>query len=42
MKNSSHNRSNRRLRPVEGLLFDLDGTLALSDRSFSLNFSQKE
>jgi 4-nitrophenyl phosphatase len=35
MKNSSHNRSNGQLRPVDGLLFDLDGTLALSDRSFS-------
>jgi 4-nitrophenyl phosphatase len=34
MKNSSHHRSDGRLRPVEGLLFDLDGTLALSDRSF--------
>jgi HAD superfamily hydrolase (TIGR01450 family) len=35
MKNSSQNRRDGRLRPVEGLVFDLDGTLVLSDRSFS-------
>jgi 4-nitrophenyl phosphatase len=32
MKSSSQN---GRLRPVEGLMFDLDGTLVLGDRSFS-------
>lgn len=32
MKNSSQ-KSSGRLRPVEGLVFDLDGTLVLSDRS---------
>lgn len=37
MKNNlPHSRStNGRLRPVEGLVFDLDGTLVLSDRSLS-------
>ncbi|HXZ42085.1 MAG TPA: HAD hydrolase-like protein [Terriglobales bacterium] len=35
MKNSSNNSKGRRLRPVEGFLFDLDGTLVLSDRSLS-------
>jgi 4-nitrophenyl phosphatase len=34
MKNSSNSRG-RRLRPVEGFVFDLDGTLVLSDRSLS-------
>jgi len=33
MRNRSSN--SRRLRPVEGFLFDLDGTLVLSDRSLS-------
>jgi HAD superfamily hydrolase (TIGR01450 family) len=33
MKNNSHNRSNGQLRAVTGLMFDLDGTLVLSDRS---------
>jgi len=35
MKNKSQNGRDGRLRPVEGLVFDLDGTLVLSDRSFS-------
>jgi 4-nitrophenyl phosphatase len=35
MKNSSSNSGDRRLRPVEGFVFDLDGTLVLSDRSLS-------
>jgi len=35
MKNSSHNRDGWRLRPVEGFVFDLDGTLVLSDRSLN-------
>ena len=35
MKNKSRNGTDGRLRPVEGLMFDLDGTLVLSDRSFS-------
>jgi HAD superfamily hydrolase (TIGR01450 family) len=35
MKSSSRNSRNGRLRPVEGLVFDLDGTLVLSDRSLS-------
>jgi len=35
MRNRSSNRKNSQLRPVKGLLFDLDGTLVLSDRSFS-------
>ena len=35
MKNKSQNGRDGRLRPVEGLMFDLDGTLVLSDRSFS-------
>jgi 4-nitrophenyl phosphatase len=33
MKNSSHLRRDGQLRPVQGWLFDLDGTLVLSDRS---------
>jgi 4-nitrophenyl phosphatase len=35
MKDSSQNNRDGRLRPVEGLVFDLDGTLVLSDRSLS-------
>jgi len=35
MRSGSQNGSQGRLRPVEGLMFDLDGTLVLSDRSFS-------
>jgi len=35
MKSGSPNGRDGRLRPVEGLMFDLDGTLVLSDRSFS-------
>ncbi|MBO0911261.1 MAG: HAD hydrolase-like protein [Acidobacteria bacterium] len=35
MKTNSHHRDGRRLRPVEGIMFDLDGTLVLSDRSLN-------
>jgi 4-nitrophenyl phosphatase len=35
MKDSSRRRRDGQLRPVEGLVFDLDGTLVLSDRSLS-------
>jgi len=35
MKSNSQNDRNGRIRAVEGLMFDLDGTLVLSDRSFS-------
>ncbi len=35
MKKRSQDSRNGRLKPVEGLLFDLDGTLVLSDRSLS-------
>lgn len=35
MNGRSRNRREGRLRPVEGLMFDLDGTLVLSDRSLS-------
>src|SRR5262249_42674760 len=35
MKAGSHNRDGRRLRPVSGFMFDLDGTLVLSDRSLN-------
>ncbi|HYA22522.1 MAG TPA: HAD hydrolase-like protein [Terriglobales bacterium] len=35
MRNRSSNGRDRRLKPVEGFLFDLDGTLVLSDRSLS-------
>ncbi|MFZ0952104.1 MAG: hypothetical protein WAN17_07555, partial [Candidatus Sulfotelmatobacter sp.] len=35
MKRSPGSGKDRRLRSVKGLLFDLDGTLVLSDRSLS-------
>jgi 4-nitrophenyl phosphatase len=35
VKRVSRNRRGSRLRPVAGFLFDLDGTLVLSDRKFS-------
>ncbi len=35
MKKRSRDSRNGRLKPVEGLVFDLDGTLVLSDRSLS-------
>ncbi len=35
MKNTSQSRRNGRLKFVEGVVFDLDGTLVLSDRSLS-------